>query len=207
MRIPIAKPLEYSARLRCRAMTISELMVAMAIFLVIVAGIVIIHMSGLRMNLLARSKLGASDEARAAVSKMVNEIRGAGVVRIGSGTTTDFTEVAADAAQRGNAIQVYPIKGVTTNYTRYFWDLSDQRLKRSVNGAAAVLVVANSITNNMVFTSEDFSGNVLSNNLNNRVIGVTLQFFQLQTPDVPIGPGCLYDFYQLRTKITRRALE
>jgi hypothetical protein len=59
----------------------------------------------------------------------------------------------------------------------------------------------------MVFTAEDYAGNVQLNNFNNRVIGVTLQFFQLQTPTVPIGPGCLYDFYQLRTKITRRALE
>jgi hypothetical protein len=59
----------------------------------------------------------------------------------------------------------------------------------------------------MVFTSEDFAGNVLNNNLNNRVIGVTLQFYQLEAPPVLIGPGSLYDFYQLRTKITRRALE
>jgi hypothetical protein len=68
-------------------------------------------------------------------------------------------------------------------------------------------VVANAITNSMVFTSEDFSGTVISNNLNNRVIGLSLQFYQLQYPKVTIGPGSYYDFYQLRTKITRRALE
>jgi hypothetical protein len=70
-----------------------------------------------------------------------------------------------------------------------------------------VMVVANAITNSMVFTSEDYTGTVLTNNLNNRVIGMTLQFYQLEYPTVPIGPGAFYDFYQLRTKITRRALE
>ena len=48
---------------------------------------------------------------------------------------------------------------------------------------------------------------VLTNNENNRVIGLTLQFYQIQYPVIRIGPGELYDFYQLRTKITRRTLE
>jgi hypothetical protein len=34
-----------------------------------------------------------------------------------------------------------------------------------------------------------------------------MEFFQLQHPTVPIGPGSIYDFYQFRTKITRRSLE
>jgi hypothetical protein len=66
--------------------------------------------------------------------------------------------------------------------------------------------VANSISNNLVFSAEDYSGSILTNNENNRVIGVTLAFFQLQYPSIPIGPGSIYDFYQLRTKITRRTV-
>jgi hypothetical protein len=151
--------------------------------------------------------MGASDEARVAISRMVSEIRGAGLVRIGSGTAGSFTEVSPTAIQRGNAIEVLPSKTATNVFIRYFWDHADRRLKRSENGTNVVLVVANSITNSMVFTAEDFGGNVLTNNLNNRVIGVTLQFYQLQSPNIPVGPGCLYDFYQLRTRITRRALE
>ena len=59
----------------------------------------------------------------------------------------------------------------------------------------------------MVFSSEDYTGAVLRSNINNRVISLTLQFYQLQYPTVSIGPGQLYDFYQLRTKITPRAFE
>jgi prepilin-type N-terminal cleavage/methylation domain-containing protein len=188
-------------------MTLPEMLIAMAIFSILILGILVIHIGGQRMSLFARSKLGASDEARDAISKMISEIRSAGVVRVGNGSQNSFTPIASDTPQRGNALQVYPVKGSTNTYVRYFWDSADQRLKRSVNGSAAVLVVANSITNQMVFTAENFNGTVQSNNFNNRVIGLTLQFFQLQSPDVPVGPGCLYDFYQLRTKITRRALE
>jgi hypothetical protein len=48
---------------------------------------------------------------------------------------------------------------------------------------------------------------VLSNNFNNRVIGVTLQFYQHDASARPANSGFLYDYYQIRTKVTRRALE
>ena len=67
--------------------------------------------------------------------------------------------------------------------------------------------MASAISNQVVFTAENHLGQVLTNNNNNRVIGLTLQFYQLQYPTINIGPGGLYDFYQLRTRITRRALE
>ncbi len=188
-------------------MTMPELMVAMAIFSLVAVGVIYLNLAGMQMNQLARSKMGASDEARNAISRMVTEIRGAGVVRIGNGDVNTFTEIVHGSPQRGNAIQIFPTKGVTNRFVRYFWDTTDRRLRRSENGAPATLIVANAITNQLVFTSEDFRGNVLTNNFNNRVIGVTLQFFQLQSPTVAIGPGGLFDFYQLRTRITRRALE
>jgi hypothetical protein len=66
--------------------------------------------------------------------------------------------------------------------------------------------VAHAISNQIVFTAEDYAGRILTNNENNRVIGLSLQFYQLQYPAIPIGPGNHFDYYQLRTKITRRAL-
>ena len=94
----------------------------------------------------------------------------------------------------------------TNTFVRYFRD-TDQKLKRIASGVASATVIASAISNQVVFTAEDFSGSVLTNNENNRVIGLALQFFQLEYPTVSIGPGSLYDFYQLRTKITRRTLE
>jgi type II secretory pathway pseudopilin PulG len=188
------------------AFTLPEVLVTMALIMLVLGGLVGSQLFGMRLLELTKSKMGASDEARAAVAKMMDEIRAAKRIQIGEGDLTTFDEIPPYTSQRGRAIQIYP----TTNYNnfvRYFWDSTDRRLKRTTNGLTYVYIVANSISNEMVFTSEDHVGNVITNNQNNRVIGVTLQFYQLQYPATPIGPGGLYDFYQLRTKITRRTLE
>jgi prepilin-type N-terminal cleavage/methylation domain-containing protein len=186
--------------------TLPELMVSMVLILLVTSAVISTHIFGLRLFEMVKAKLGASDEARAAISAMVAEIRSAKVVRIGTGTLSTFTEVAPNTNQVGNSIQVYSSTNLNS-FVRYYWDDADQKLKRTTNGTSFVRIVANSISNQMVFTSEDFKGNLLTNNENNRVIGLTLQFYQLEFPYVKIGPGNYYDFYQLRTKITRRTLE
>ena len=70
----------------------------------------------------------------------------------------------------------------------------------------ATYVVANSVSNEFVFRAEDHLGQPVSNNFNNRVIAMDLNFYQIQYPIMLVGPGQYYDFYQLRAKITRRTL-
>lgn len=188
------------------AFTLPEFLVTLAVMMIVMAGVMSTHLFGMKMFELTKSKLGASDEARAAISKMVSEIRSAKLLHVGNGSLSMFTEASVNSPQVGNAIQIHPSTSTNT-FVRYFWDASDKKLKRTTNGASVVSVVANSISNQLVFTAEDYAGNILTNNENNRVIGLTLQFYQLQYPTVSIGPGGYYDFYQLRTKITRRALE
>ena len=53
----------------------------------------------------------------------------------------------------------------------------------------------------MAFTAQDFSGNVLTNNQNNRVIHLTLEFYQ------PARFLLGADYYKLETSMTRRALQ
>jgi hypothetical protein len=180
-------------------------MVTMVLVLLVMAGVLAAHAFGLRLFEMSKTKLGASDDARAAVSLMVSEIRAAKLIRIGDGNAASFTAVAVDSPQRGSAIQVYPTTDTNT-FVRYYRD-TDQKLKRLTSGVTNATVVASAISNQVVFTSEDFNGTILTNNENNRVIGLALQFYQLEYPSVSIGPGNLYDFYQLRTKITRRTLE
>lgn len=197
--------LSFRRHLASRAFTLPETIVTMALLSVVLAGMIGSHVFGLRLLELTKSKLGASDEARMAIAKMMEEIRSAKLIRIGQGTLGSFTEVGMNSPQKGSAVQLYP----STNYNayiRYFWDSADRRLKRTTNGQSFVYIVANSISNELVFTSEDYSGATLTNNENNRVIGLTLEFYQLQYPTVKIGPGSMYDFYQLRTKITRRTI-
>ena len=79
-------------------------------------------------------------------------------------------------------------------------------MRRFASASRAQEVVANYVTNQIVFTSENYNGVVLSNNANNRVIGLNLQFYHIEYPIVRVGPDEHFDYYQLRTKITRRAL-
>lgn len=186
-------------------MTLPELMTTMAIFCMVFAGVITSHLYGLRLSQVVGPKLGASDEARLAVSKLVEEVREGKLVRIGNGDLTRFTEISVDTPQVGSAIQIYPT--VATNaWIRYFWDPSDRRLKRTTNGASAVMVIANAVSNQLVFTSEDYAGRILTNNHNNRIIGMKLEFYQIAYPKTSVGPGSYYDYYQLHTRITRRSI-
>ena len=188
------------------AFTLSELMVTASIFFMVIAGVLSSHLFGQRMFGLTQAKLSAGDDARVAISRLVGEIRGCKTLMIGSGDISSFTEVGLSNLEQGSALQVC-LSTNTNNFVRYFWDISDKKLKRTTNGSTSSEIIVHSLTNSLVFTSEDFNGTILTNHQNNRVIGVTMQFFQMQYPVIHIGPGYYYDFYQLRAKITRRALE
>jgi hypothetical protein len=78
-------------------------------------------------------------------------------------------------------------------------------LKRATNGASEATIIASAISNEVVFSAEDFTGKPLLNNSQDYVIGLNMQFYQLQYPAVQIGPGKFYDYYQLQTRVTPRA--
>jgi hypothetical protein len=151
-----------------------------------------------------KSKLGASDDARRAISTMVSEIRSAKMVRVGSGDATSFTPVAAGAAHIGRAIQIYPSTN-TSVWVRYYWDASDQQIKRLNSSAAAPTIVASAVTNEMVFTAENYLGQPLTNNMQEFVVGLNLEFYQLQYPAASSGPAKLFDYYRLQTRVAQRA--
>ncbi len=197
------------AQLRIRksaGFTLPELLVTFAVFSLALTGALYGHIFGLKMASIVRSKVAASDQARAACGRLMQDIRSAKAVRVGNGTISTFTPCADGSAQQGNAIQIQPSTN-TTNFIRYYLDAADRKLKRTTNGTVVIDVVAEYITNNVVFTLEDFRGTNLTASQNNRVVGLKMQFYQIQYPVTLIGPSNYYDFYQLQTKITRRTLE
>jgi type II secretory pathway pseudopilin PulG len=84
-----------------------------------------------------------------------------------------------------------------------------------ITNTPATTQLAGYITNLDVFAAEDYTGNILTNEeqldaIDNRlVIYMKMQFYQWEYPIAVVGTntgfGNMYDFYQLRTKITRRA--
>ncbi|MEW6305450.1 MAG: hypothetical protein AB1705_18390 [Verrucomicrobiota bacterium] len=188
------------------AFTLTEMMVSIAIFTLVISGVIYSHMMGVKLYELAKAKLGANDQARGALALLITEIRSAKEVQIGSGTSSSFTEVASGSAQQGSALQIYATTN-TNSYVRYYLDTSAKKLFRKRSESSSLETVAEYITNSVLFTSENFQGTILTDNQNNRVIGINLQFYQIQYPVTPIGPGNYYDSYQINTKVTRRALE
>lgn len=206
MRISLSTTVEIRRRRGQVAFTLTEVMVSCAVFVLVITGVIYTHIMGLRMYELTKAKLGASDMARGALSLLVTEVRCSKFLMIGTGSLTTFSNIPSGSLQQGSALQIY--RGTNTNdFIRYYFDPTDNKLRRTTNGATYKEVIAEFITNSIVFTSENYDGTILTDNQNNRVVGLTLQFYQIQYPITIIGPGQYYDFYQLRTKITRRVLE
>jgi prepilin-type N-terminal cleavage/methylation domain-containing protein len=188
------------------AFTLPEMMVTMAVFLVMISATIAAHLYGIRMVEFIRPKLDANDQARNTISRLIEEVRCASKIKVGTGGAGSFTEVAPNTMQVGTAIEIYPtVSGV--DYIRYFRDASDATLKRKGFGtnASPVAVIVGSVTNQFVFTAEDYTGAVLTNNQNNNVIGMILQIDQNQSTN-GYRRVINNDYYQVRTAITRRML-
>ena len=194
--------------LRCaqeRAFTLTELLITSALALLVGTMLLAAFFFGNRMWQITQTKIYASDLSRQIVRVLTTEVHSAKNIRVGNGNSSSFTEAAVDAPQQGNAIQIYPT--VNTNYfVRYYRDSADNKLKCVTNGAPSPVVVAKFVSNPVIFRIEDFGGNVLTARQNNCVVGLTLDFSQIENPGVPVGPDAYYKSFRIATKIAKRAL-
>ncbi|MGZ8899178.1 MAG: PilW family protein [Limisphaerales bacterium] len=189
-----------------RGFTLTEVLVASSLLTVVMAGMVTSHIVGMKMMQITKAKLGASDEARKSITKLTEEVRGAKWLQVGVMRNGMFTPVQDGERQEGEALEIYSTPS-TNEFIRYYRDSNDNNLKRVTKTMMTPVPIAHSLTNTIVFACENSAGEVLMENENNRVLALTLQFYQIQYPIVKIGPGQHYDFYQLRRRITRRNLE
>jgi len=196
-----------------RAFTLAEMVITSAVFLMLTTAIVYTYIFALNLHETDRIKLSATDDARKTLIRLVDQVRSANKVRIGNGNYTNFVECVTNGVQTGNAIQIYPTN-LGSIWMQYYYETNTASSNFSklvfisyTNSGRPSLAIANSITNTVpLFSAEDSYGRALSNNLNNVVIGVCLQFRQLQYPLVNIGPTNYFQYYQLRTRITRRLM-
>ena len=203
--------LSISSRPSCRraresAFTLVELMVATGVFLLVVLAVISSQLVGMKMNLITQSKLNATYSAREVLNHVRDEIRSGRILTVGNGSSNNFTLIAANFPQQGNALQINPTTD-TNAFVRYYLDPTDQKLKRIASGSKQVAVIASCITNQLIFRAEDYLGNALTNDQNNRVIKMTLEFYQWEFSPLRAGAGSLYDYCRLQTRITRRAIE
>jgi len=183
-----------------KGFTLAEILVAMAVFMLMLAGILAANLFGLRMFQVNQTKLNITTWSRQTVEKMATEVHSCNRVLVCSITNGLFAGLLNGETQQGPALMIYPS---TNDYTYfvYFVNSADQTFRQTVATTTATntVILADSVTNTIPFTAQDFSGKVLTNNLNNRVIHFTLEFYQ----PARFLQGA--DYYRLETAMTRRA--
>jgi prepilin-type N-terminal cleavage/methylation domain-containing protein len=198
--------------------TLVEMMMVVGIFLFVFVGVMVaVQLFGLRIYTLEATKLVATQGGRMALSDIRDQIREAKIVYVGncsSVATNSFNLIAVTNVQEGNALIVYPTTN-TAAYTVYYLDTSTGTNNLTqfnvTNGAVSYQTqLAQYITNQIVFEAQNWQGVVATNYtaLDNReVIYMIMQFSQWEYPIAFVGGHDFnaFDFYQLRTKVFRRA--
>jgi prepilin-type N-terminal cleavage/methylation domain-containing protein len=183
---------------RIRGFTLPELLISITVFSLLVTGIIFAHLYGLSMFRITETTLNATDDARKTIGKMANEIRTCKTALVGNVKNGVFVAQLDGEIQQGAGLLIQPTTN-NTQYIIYFVNPSDQTFRRTTSTPGSATVLAESITNNLVFSAQDHLGQVLTNNQNNRVIHVNLEFYQ------PKRHRQIADYYQLETSVTRRA--
>jgi prepilin-type N-terminal cleavage/methylation domain-containing protein len=178
------------------AFTLAEMMVALAVFSLVVIAMVGLQVFGLKMNTFTSSKLQATSATLKVLNHMRNQIRGATSVIVGNGDSTSFTATNGP----GNALQVYPTADLSSNILYYVDPNADKLYELDSGASNQPVVLASYITNQLAFQPENFQGNILSNQQEHYTIKMTLQFYKVNY-SVPTNS---YDCYQLVTRITPR---
>jgi hypothetical protein len=172
----------------------------------------------MHVYILSATKLTATTAARKALDQVRDSIREAKTLQVGNcSSPSTFVAIGGTTLAQGNALQLFPTTN-QNNYTIYYLNTNTPGTNYLMECVTTnygtnfylTITLANYITNMIVFDAEDFQGNILSNNLkNNQVYRMTLQFSQWEYPIASVGggPGAAYDYYQLRTRVCRRALE
>ena len=188
-----------------RGFTIPEILTAMSIFTVLIGATVSMQVFGLRMYRISEAKLSSTGNARNALNRVRDEVRSASLLYVGNANGTSFTGSSNTAPCVGNALKICAT-GNTNNYVYYYLDATNSCLMRKVSGKPQLEVISRYVTNSVVFQAEDFQGNIINNNSNNRIIRMDLHFYKVEYPTTTGGSANVCEAYRLQTRIARRAL-
>src|ERR1017187_6588680 len=155
------------------AFTLAEMMIAMAVFSLMIVALIYANLFGLRQDELVESKLGASSSSRRGFDQLLTDIRSAKVWNLGNGSFTTFTQITNDVVQKATALQI-SLTTDTNQYIRYWFDTNNFQLCHMHSGATNIIIAKN-LTNSFYFYGEDFQGNVQTNLTKKYVIHVTMQ--------------------------------
>jgi prepilin-type N-terminal cleavage/methylation domain-containing protein len=201
--------------------TLVEMMIALGIFVMMITGLVAVQIFGMRISTLASTKLIATTDARETMNAMRDQIRSAQQVYVGTFIPSNgtFTQIPLGTPQIGNALQLITTTNLASPYyTIFYMDPSTNEVFSVTNNPATsnlfdgLTLLAQYMTNYLCFDAEDYRSwmyptNIMTNYVNNPVIGVTFNFSQWEYPIGYVGGNAVnaYDYYYLRTHISRRS--
>ena len=198
MNLRIAYPvLERRQSGRCTGFTLLEMMVAVGLFSLVIVGVLACHLAGLRLQQLIQPKLINAQYERQTLGRLVEEVRCANSLQVGTGSLSAFTAAGPTNVQAGNALRIYTSTN-TSQYIYYFHDLATATVQRVPFRGTKAVIIASSVTNHTIFAMQDFAGNALTNSQNSAVLSVCLQLY------VASAWQGIPDLAQVRTRVTRR---
>ena len=207
MKLPALNPVATGRNFR-QGFTLVEIMIAMAIFVVLVGAMVSFQIFGLRVYTLAATKITATTSGRQTLNDLRDRIRSAQVVYVGTYSNNAFSQIPLGTAQQGNAIQIFSTTNTaaTNNAIVFYMDPANSTNVMKMVSSGVETVVAKYMTNYICFQEQDYSQKPLTNYSDNPVICVTMQFYQWEYPIGYVGGtgADAYDFYCLNTRIARR---
>jgi len=184
------------------AFTITEMMVTVAIFSLVVVAMVSLQIFGFRMNALTSSKLKSTADCLKALDQIRNQILGATeAVLVGNFNTTNstFSPIANSQLAIGNAVLISnsPVS-LATFYvnpaTGIFYEFGN-----ATNSQPQAL--AHSLVNPQPFQAEDCFGRIVRvGSSDHYTVKMTLQFSNL----VYSIPTPTYETYRLESRATPR---
>jgi hypothetical protein len=210
-----------------RAFTLAETMIASATLVIVMGSVIACNLFGLSMAARQQIWLDASDDAAQAVGTMMQDIRSATILAVGTYSNNVFNQTPGNVQQSGNALMICtnsPTPGnappwAPYSYILYYYDsVSNNLVRVNYNGAGVAgdfkLVSANPITNdyvNPIFTEvscTQSSGNMINTPLTNAAplaaISIYLSFTKLQNSQVIIESGSAVDLYQIIATVSPR---
>jgi prepilin-type N-terminal cleavage/methylation domain-containing protein len=217
------------------AFTLVEMIVAVAVFSLVILATVAMQIYACRVYTLAATKLSATSSSRATLNDIRDKIRQGQIVWVGNyyintgNPIIDFNPIADGSPQQGNALIIYPNASNTNSFTLMFLqpgiggtnfatlNSSGQTINTNflilevwTNSACVISnPIASYVTNQIVFTALNCTNCVLTNNVNNRLIQIQLFFSQWEYPIAFVGSNEFnaYDYYRVQTKVTRRLVD
>jgi prepilin-type N-terminal cleavage/methylation domain-containing protein len=187
-----------------RGLTLTEMMVTMSVFGLLVIGLVYTSLFCLGLDELSNSKAGATEAARHGFDQLSGDIRSAKMWFIGSGSQSSFSPCGNATNQIGNALRVHYTND-TNSFVVYFYDTNACALYRYTNGMSTSKMVVNGLTNvsgsSMSFQAQRYDGTTLSDLQFKYVIVSTLEFAQYQYPLTKVGPNYFYNYYKIQLKL------